>query len=116
MVDEDGSPIELSDVEKEGDGGVGDEGLLAGREGEPPLDVKAQVHEAEGASAVQGSGTAKRKRAAKGTEAEVKPKGEETIVNDDLTPAEAVQQVKELDGPTAKSAPKKRGRKSTDAP
>lgn len=26
-VDEDGNPIELDDVEKEGDGGIGDEGL-----------------------------------------------------------------------------------------
>ena len=31
-MDEDGEPVKLEDVEKEGDGGVGDEGLVELRE------------------------------------------------------------------------------------
>lgn len=46
-VDSDGEPVELSDVEKEGDGGVGDEGLVENREvdvdGEPKEEVEEKV-------------------------------------------------------------------------
>lgn len=46
-VDEDGNPILLSDVEKEGDGGLGDEGLEdGGRVQEPSDAIKAEAGEA----------------------------------------------------------------------
>lgn len=117
LVDEDGNPIELSDVEKEGDGGVGDEGLVAARVEEPTAEVKAEVTDTTPTSE-----TPKGKRAtkAKGEKVsdiqveEVKPEVEEAVVNDDLPPAIAVEQVQADADALVKPAPKKRGRKSKD--
>lgn len=61
-VDEDGNPIELDDLEKEGDGGVGDEALQEPRIVKVDEEVKAEVVEE---MRVEGEATIK-KRAAKG--------------------------------------------------
>lgn len=45
MVDEDGNPVELDDVEKEGDGGVGDEAIKDNRIEEPSEEVRAEASE-----------------------------------------------------------------------
>lgn len=42
-MDEDGNPIELDDVEKEGDGGVGDEAVLEPRLVKVDEEVKEEV-------------------------------------------------------------------------
>ncbi|GFZ49638.1 UV-damage endonuclease [Saitozyma sp. JCM 24511] len=45
MVDEDGNPVELDDVEKEGDGEIGDEAIKENRVEEPSEEVKAEASE-----------------------------------------------------------------------
>lgn len=45
MVDEDGDPVELDDVEKEGDGEIGDEAIKENRIEEPSAAVKAEASE-----------------------------------------------------------------------
>jgi len=104
-VDEDGNPIQLSDVEKEGDGGIGDEGTLEGRIQSPKQEIKEELKEIS---------TPKRKRA-------VKPKGKAEPVNDetvDFKPevGEAVNEVADQAEPEvkAKAPPKKRAKKSKD--
>ena len=114
-VDEDGNPIQLSDVEKEGDGGVGDEGLVEARIQSPKEEIKEELKELP---------TPKRKRA-------TKPKGNAAKVEEDPMAAEAVDVKPEVEeqavnGSTdlpeqpepavsGKAPPKKRARKSKDA-
>jgi hypothetical protein len=45
MVDEDGNSVELDDVEKEGDGEIGDEAIKENRIEEPRAAVKAEASE-----------------------------------------------------------------------
>jgi hypothetical protein len=108
-VDEDGNPIQLSDIEKEGDGGIGDEGILEGRIQSPKQEIKEGLKEIS---------TPKRKRA-------VKPKGkpvkeEESVVAEtvDIKPevGEAVNEAADQAEPEAKAKapPKKRAKKSKD--
>lgn len=51
-VDEDGNPIKLEDVEKEGDGEIGDEGMSDTRIEEADEDVKAELEVKEEEEAV----------------------------------------------------------------
>jgi len=109
-VDEDGNPIQLSDVEKEGDGGIGDEGTLEGRIQSPKQGIKEELKEIS---------TPKRKRA-------VKPKGKAAKVEEDPVNGETVDVKPEVgeavDGEAdqaepavkVKAPPKKRARKSKD--
>jgi hypothetical protein len=109
-VDEDGNPIQLSDVEKEGDGGIGDEGTLEGRIQSPKQEIKEELKEIT---------TPKRKRA-------VKPKGkavkeEESAVAEtvDVKPEVGEEAVNGAVGQVepevkAKAPPKKRAKKSKD--
>jgi hypothetical protein len=109
-VDEDGNPIQLSDVEKEGDGGIGDEGILEGRIQSPKQEIKEELKELS---------TPKRKRAVKPKGKAVKP--EESLVPEtvDIKPEvgeEAVNNAVDEAEPEvkAKAPPKKRARKSKD--
>jgi hypothetical protein len=108
-VDEDGNPIQLSDVEKEGDGGIGDEGIMEGQIQSPKQEIKEELKELS---------TPKRKRA-------VKPKGkavkeEESAVAEtvDVKPevGEAANGAADEAEPVvkAKAPPKKRAKKSKD--
>jgi len=110
-VDEDGNPIQLSDVEKEGDGGIGDEGTLEGRIQSPKQEIKEELKEIS---------TPKRKRA-------VKPKGKAAKVEGEPVDGETVDVKPEvgedaINGPAdkvepavkAKAPPKKRAKKSKD--
>jgi hypothetical protein len=54
-VDEDGNPVELEDYEKEGDGGVGDEGLTETRLEDAESVVKAEAAAAEPAQTAEGA-------------------------------------------------------------
>jgi hypothetical protein len=111
-VDEEGNPIQLSDVEKEGDGGVGDEGVVEGRIQSPKEEIKEELKEIE---------TPKRKRAAKPKGKAVKHEeaGEAMTETVDVkleVEAEAIngtagEPEPELKG---KAPPKKRARKSKD--
>jgi hypothetical protein len=111
-VDEDGNPIQLSDVEKEGDGGIGDEGILEGRIQSPKQDIKEELKELS---------TPKRKRA-------VKPKGKAVKLEEESVDPETVDVKPEVGEEAgndavdqaepevkAKAPPKKRARKSKDA-
>jgi len=111
-VDEDGNPIQLSDVEKEGDGGIGDEGTLEGRIQSPKQEIKEELKEIS---------TPKRKRA-------VKPKGkaakvEEEPVNGDTVDVKPEVGEDAINGSAdkvepevkVKAPPKKRAKKSKDA-
>lgn len=118
MVDEDGNPIELSDVEKEGDGGVGDEGLVGAREQKPPAEVKAEVKDGATTAPKRKRGPAKGKQAptqpngdVPRAQPEVKPEVEEMAINEGMEPVKAAQTVEA----TPAAPPKKRGRKSKDA-
>lgn len=118
-VDEDGNPIQLSDVEKEGDGGLGDEGLAdGGRVQEPSAEVKAEVAEAALTP------TPKRKRAPPKPKANGAAKVEPDAVSDEKPEKAAVNGVEpdqvelakvEVEDPTptkAKAPPKKRAKKA----
>lgn len=121
-VDEDGNPIQLSDVEKEGDGGLGDEGLEdGGRVQEPSAEVKAEVAEATTTP------TPKRKRAPAKPKANGAAKVDTDAVSDEkpaLDEGAAVNGVEpdqvelakvEVEDPTptkAKAPPKKRAKKA----
>lgn len=110
-VDEDGNPIQLSDVEKEGDGGIGDEGTLEGRVQSPKEEIKEELKELV---------MPKKKRA-------TKPKAQAVKV-EEQDPTEATVDVKPDVGeevPSAaivevepkikvKAPPKKRAKKSKD--
>ena len=110
-VDEDGNPIQLSDVEKEGDGGIGDEGTLEGRIQSPKQEIKEELKELP---------TPTRKRA-------TKPKGKAAKAEEgsaiaetvDVKPevgAAAVDEAAEQAEPLvkAKPPPKKRAKKTKD--
>jgi hypothetical protein len=110
-VDEDGNPIQLSDIEKEGDGGIGDEGTLEGRIQSPKQEIKEELKEIS---------TPKRKRV-------VKPKGKAVKPEEEPVVAEMVDIKPEVgEGPVsgaadqvepevkAKAPPKKRAKKSKD--
>ncbi|WVW86898.1 UV damage endonuclease UvdE [Kwoniella bestiolae CBS 10118] len=79
-VDSEGEPINLSDIEKEGDGGVGDtsvvEGHIKNATNDPGMEVDGQ------APPKKGKAKAKRKSAAgeEGDEVKAEPNGEETPV------------------------------------
>jgi hypothetical protein len=122
-VDEDGNPIQLSDVEKEGDGGLGDEGLEdGGRVQEASAEVKAEVE-----AATTTTPTPKRKRAPAKPKANGAAKVEPDAVLDEkpaLDDGAAVNGVErdqvevakvEVEDPTptkAKAPPKKRAKKA----
>jgi hypothetical protein len=106
-VDEDGNPIQLSDIEKEGDGGIGDEGTLEGRIQSPKQEIKEELKELS---------TPKRKRV-------TKPKGKPVKAEDESAVAETVDVTPEVGevvndqaepGVKAKAPPKKRAKKSKD--
>jgi UV DNA damage endonuclease len=106
-VDEDGNPIQLSDVEKEGDGGVGDEGTVEGRIQSPKQEVKEELKEIS---------TPKRKRATKPKGKPETPKAEPVVPEvADIKPdvgEDAISQAQpEVKG---KAPPKKRAKKSQD--
>jgi hypothetical protein len=115
-VDEDGKPIQLSDVEKEGDGGIGDEGTLDGRLQSPKAEVKEELKEVEASAP-----TPKRKRAAKGAAAKV-----EHVETADIKPdveglasdanaksnENGEEEVQGEPKPRGKAPPKKRAKKS----
>jgi hypothetical protein len=116
-VDEDGKPIQLSDVEKEGDGGIGDEGTLEGRLQSPKAEAKEELKEVEASAP-----TPKRKRATKGAAAkaeqvetaDIKPDVEGLAVNANAKSIENEED--EVPGEPkskAKAPPKKRAKKTT---
>lgn len=114
MVDDDGNPVELSDVEKEGDGGVGDEGLVSAREQEPPAEVKAEVD-----AKPEAATTPKRKRAtpAKGKKANgvIGHDQDEEEVKPDVTAGSQAGNADDAQPEATAAAappPKKRGRKT----
>lgn len=110
-MDEDGNPIQLSDVEKEGDGGIGDEGTTEGRIQSPKQEIKEELKEIS---------TPKRKRA-------TKSKGKAAKIEDDSAVSEAEDVKPDVEGKDVKEAteqpepkvkvkapPKKRAKKSQD--
>ena len=111
-VDEDGNPIQLSDVEKEGDGGIGDEGTLEGRIQLPKQEIKEELKDLP---------TPKRKRATKPKSKAAKAEEESAIAETvDVKPevgAAAVDEAADLAEPAikAKTPPKKRAKKTKDA-
>ena len=109
-VDEDGNPIQLSDVEKEGDGGIGDEGTLEGRIQSPKQEIKEELKEIS---------TPKRKRVAKPKGPAVKAEDQSVVAETvDVKPevGEAGNGVADQAEPEAKAKapPKKRAKKSKD--
>ena len=121
-VDEDGNPIQLSDVEKEADAELGDEATLAGREQSPKQEIKEELKEVETETPKRKRATKPKGKAAKSApeatiqDVEVKPEVEEEAVNEGVEPAETGA-AEEAKGEVAEKAPpKKRARKSKDAP
>jgi len=110
-VDGDGNPIQLSDVEKEGDGGIGDEGTLEGRIQSPKQEIKEELNELP---------TPKRKRATKPKGKAAKAEEESAIAETvDVKPevgATAIDEAADLAEPAvkAKAPPKKRAKKIKD--
>lgn len=113
-MDEDGNPIQLSDVEKEGDGGVGDEGLVGNRVQEPDAEVKAEVKDAS-------TPTPKRKRAPAKSKAKVKVEPEREVALEEKPVVDEAESNKENEpvkdeeaqpAVKAKAPPKKRAKKA----
>jgi len=110
-VDEDGNPIQLSDVEKEGDGGIGDEGTLEGRIQSPKQEIKEELKELP---------TPKRKRATKPKAKAAKAEEESVIA--EMVDVKPVVGAAAIDDPTdqaepvvkSKAPPKKRAKKTKD--
>lgn len=85
MVDEDGNPVELDDVEKEGDGELGDEGVLENRlekMEDVDEDIKVELEETH----IESTAVEQPKGKGKGTPKPRKPRakkgqtGEEEVV------------------------------------
>jgi hypothetical protein len=115
-VDEDGNPILLSDVEKEGDAELGDEATLEGRVQSPKQEIKEELQEIEAETPKRKLATKAKGKAGKSVaeadsqDVDVKPEVAQEAVNEG---GESVDATVEVNG---KPPPKKRARKSKDEP